>query len=72
MKLSQLSPGDQVQHYCCGVFVTATIIEVTENGAYTRHRAVKWAGDTYTNTNIIKGGSGVNPAIFYNGIKIDQ
>lgn len=72
MKLSQLKTGDKVRHYCCGVFVEAVVIEANEHYAFTKHRTVKYKGEEHRHSKIYKTSAGVNPAIFHNGLKIEE
>ena len=50
MKLSKLKPGQQIEVYCTGLLVKATVIKKFNDGFITEHEPVKWGRDEYTQT----------------------
>lgn len=52
MNLQQLKIGDTISHYCCGLIVTGTVIELKNDGVITEHEPVSWGRDIYTRTGV--------------------
>lgn len=52
MKLEDLKLGYKVKHYCAGMIVTGTIIQIKKNSILTSHKPVKFGLAVYVETEI--------------------
>lgn len=48
MQLQKLKVGDKITHYVFGNLIEAEVIEADGRGVKTKHEAVQWGRDTYT------------------------
>ena len=50
MDFQNLKTGDKIEHYCCGLKVTGTVVETTKYHLVSQHKPVTWGNQIFTKT----------------------